>query len=234
MQISEYLVTFTFTVGVKNNNIFTQCSRLDIQWKNKRGIRKNSICILQEAHCTQKSSKTWAAEWGYTALFSSLASNKVGVTILLNNNFSFKILRQLWDKESRCSIVDLGVGDLTVNLCSMYAPKTDDPAFFKNAKEKMLSFKCDEIIIGGDFNLALDVSKDKTLFFFFFRSYFPLSVTVALHCTVAVVVLCLLVAFYFVPFSIVFVILSQRLFKVCYIASIGSTVGWHCNFVICK
>ena len=90
MQISEYLVTFTFTVGVKNNNIFTQCSRPDIQWKNKRGIRKNSICILQEAHCTEKSSKTWAAEWGYTALFSSLASNKVGVTILLNNNFFLK------------------------------------------------------------------------------------------------------------------------------------------------
>ena len=26
----------------------------------------------------------------------------------------------------------------------------------------MLSFKCDEIIIGGDFNLVLDVLKDKT------------------------------------------------------------------------
>jgi len=128
--------------------------------------------MLQEAHCTEKSSETWAAEWGYTALFSSLASNKVGVTILLNNNFSFKILRQLCDKESRCSIVDLEVGDLIVNLCSMYAPKTDDPAFFKNVNEKILSFKCDEIIIGRDFNLALDVSKDITFFFSFFAHIF--------------------------------------------------------------
>ena len=34
--------------------------------------------MLQEAHCTEKSSEVWAAEWGYTTLFSSLASNKVG------------------------------------------------------------------------------------------------------------------------------------------------------------
>jgi len=76
--------------------------------------------------------------------------------------------------------------------------------------EQMLSFKCDEIIIGGDFNLALDVSKDKTLVFFFFFllifSFVSCLNTVALYCTVAVVVLYLLVAFYFVRFSIVFVI----------------------------
>ena len=46
--------------------------------------------MLQEAHCTEKSSEAWAAEWGYTALFSSLASNKVGVAILFNNNFLLK------------------------------------------------------------------------------------------------------------------------------------------------
>ena len=45
--------------------------------------------MLQEAHCTEKSSEAWAAEWGYTALFSSLVSNKLGVAILFNNNFSF-------------------------------------------------------------------------------------------------------------------------------------------------
>ena len=56
------------------------------QWLKKK---KYSIYLLQEAHCTEKSSEVWAAEWGYTALFSSLASNKVGVAILFNN-FSFK------------------------------------------------------------------------------------------------------------------------------------------------
>ena len=117
--------------------------------------------MLQEAHCTEKSSEIWATEWSYTVLFRSLASNKVGVAILFNNNFSLKSLRQLSDKEGRYIIVDLEVGELTLTLCNIYAPNTDDPAFFKNVSEQMLSFKCDEIIIGGDFNLVLDVSKDK-------------------------------------------------------------------------
>lgn len=118
--------------------------------------------MLQEAHCTEKSPEDWAAESGYTALFSSLVSNKVGVAILFNNNLSFKILRQLCDKEGRYIIVDLEVGELTLTLCNIHAPNTDDPAFFKNVSKQMLSFKCDEIIIGGDFNFVLDVSKDKT------------------------------------------------------------------------
>ena len=69
--------------------------------KYSSGLKRTySIYMLQEAHCTEKSSEVWAAEWGYTTLFSSLASNKVGVASLFNNNFSFKILRQLCDKES--------------------------------------------------------------------------------------------------------------------------------------
>ena len=91
-----------------------------------------------------------------------MASNKVGVAVLFNNNFPFNILRQLCDKEGRYIIVDLEVGELILTLYNIYAPNTDDPAFFKNVSEQMLSFiECDEIIIGGDFNLVLDVSKDK-------------------------------------------------------------------------
>ena len=90
-------------------------------WLKKKNF---SIYMLQEAHCTEKSSKIWSAEWGYTTLFSSLASNKVGVAILLNNNFSFKILRQLCDKEGRYIIVGLEVGELTLTLCNIYAPNT--------------------------------------------------------------------------------------------------------------
>ena len=108
-----------------------------------------------------KASENWAAEWGYSALFSGRMSNKLGVAILFNNNFSFKILRQLCDKEGRYIFVDLEVGELTLTICNIYVPNTDDPVFFKTVSEQMLSFKCNEIILGGDFNLGLDISKDK-------------------------------------------------------------------------
>lgn len=177
--------------------------------KTREVFQKEKIRFASCKNLTvRKSLLREAAEWGYTALFSSLASNKVGVTILLNHNFSFKILRQLCDKQSRLSIVDLEVGDLTVNLCSFMLQKLMILLCLKTWTNKCYLFHlCDEIIIGGDFNLALDVSNDKTLFFFFFSlifSFVSCFNTVALYCTVAV--LYLLVAFYFVPFSIVCVI----------------------------
>ena len=47
-------------------------------------------------------------------------SNKLGVAILFNNNFSIKILRQLCDKEGRYIIVDLEVGELTLTIYLQY------------------------------------------------------------------------------------------------------------------
>ena len=78
--------------------------------------------MLQEVHCAERSFKTWAAEWGYKAFFSGLASNKAGVAILFNNNFTFKVLRPICDKEWRYIIIDLEVGELILTICNIYAP----------------------------------------------------------------------------------------------------------------
>ena len=82
------------------------------------------------------SSENWATEWGYTGFFSVLTSSKLGVTILFNNNFSLKILRQLCNKEGRYIIVDLEVGELTLMICNIYAPNIDDPVFSKTVSEQ--------------------------------------------------------------------------------------------------
>ena len=105
--------------------------------------------MLQEVHCREKSFETWAAEWGYTALCCGLATNKAGVGFLFNNNFTFKVLKLLCDKEGRCIIIDLVVGELTLTICNIYTPSKDDPTFFQNVSEQMTSFKCEEIIFGG-------------------------------------------------------------------------------------
>ena len=78
--------------------------------------------MLQEVHCAERSFKTWAAEWGYKAFFSGLASNKAGVAILFNNNFTFKVLRPICDKEWRYIVIDLEVGELILTICNIYAP----------------------------------------------------------------------------------------------------------------
>jgi len=117
--------------------------------------------MLQEVHCAERSFETWAAEWGYRAFFSGIASNKAGVVILFNNNFSVNVSRQICDKEGRYIIIDLEVGELILTVCIIYAPKKENPIFFQNVREQMIMFRCEEIILGGDFNLVMEVTKDK-------------------------------------------------------------------------
>ena len=42
-----------------------------------------------------------------------------------------------------------------------YAPNEDKPDFFKDISFYLQDFQCDEVIIGGDFNLVMDIKKDK-------------------------------------------------------------------------
>ena len=58
-------------------------------------------------------------------------------------------------------IVDIKSGSKTLILVNIYAPNNDDPSFSQNAFKRPLTFECEEIILGGDFNLVLDVQKTK-------------------------------------------------------------------------
>ena len=48
-----------------------------------------------------------------------------------------------------------------LTLVNIYAPNNDNATFSQNLLDQILSFECEEIILGGDFNLVMDVQKDK-------------------------------------------------------------------------
>ena len=120
-----------------------------------------SIYMLQEVHCCAVTSDLWASEWGYQALFSHCTSNKAGVGILFNNNFNFRVLKVFLDPNGRSIICDIEVNGKPITLANIYGPNDDDPNFFESFFEHLSDFQCEEIIIGGDFNLGLDIEKDK-------------------------------------------------------------------------
>ena len=120
-----------------------------------------SVYMLQEIHCSKETVDLWCAEWGYRAIFSSFSSQKAGVCFLFNNNFSFEITKQSIDPLCRFIILDLKTDDRVLTLLNIYGPNQDDPDFFKRVANLMLDFKCEDIIAGGDFNLVLDIEKDK-------------------------------------------------------------------------
>ena len=49
-----------------------------------------------------------------------------------------------------------------LTLVNIYAPNNDNPTFFQNFLDHLLSFECEEIIMGGDFNLVTGHSEGQT------------------------------------------------------------------------
>ena len=127
-------------------------------WLRKK---KYSIYMLQEVHCSEKSNPMWSAECRYKTIFRGLASNQSGVAVLFNNNFDFKIKKSFSDPNGRYIICDTETDKKYITLATLYAPNDDDPTFFETFFAHLLDFECDDIILGGDFNLVLDVTADK-------------------------------------------------------------------------
>ena len=144
---------------------------------NVRGLRDNAkrrevfnwlrskhfaIYMLQEAHCTENTNHVWSAEWGYQTIFSTYKSNKAGVCILFNNNFKLQIQKLFIDPLARFIICDINANEKNLTWANIYAPNDDNAAFFLDFFGPLDDFKCDDIIIAGDFNLVLDLEKDKS------------------------------------------------------------------------
>ena len=67
------------------------------------------------------------------------------------------------DPNGRFVICDIETNSKLLTLANVhvYAPNEDDPVFFQAVFGHLSSFHCEEIIIRGDFNLVLDLVKDK-------------------------------------------------------------------------
>ena len=117
--------------------------------------------MLQEVHCSENTIDLWACEWGYKTLFSCCASNKAGVSILFNNTFNLQIIKVFIDPNSRFIICDIEANSKLLTLGNIFTLNEDDPNFFRAFFDHLSSFHCEEIIIWGDFNLVLDLEKDK-------------------------------------------------------------------------
>ena len=92
---------------------------------------------------------------------SSFSSASDGVCILFNNNFQFEIISQFSDQEGRYIIIDMKINNKILTLVCIYAPNNNNPTFFQNPLDQILSFECEEVIMGGDLNLVMEVQKDK-------------------------------------------------------------------------
>ena len=119
------------------------------------------VIFVQESYCTDKNIKLWEAEWGNKWLYSPWTNQSRGTAIIVRPNLNCDIEEVLNDKNGRYVIANIKIDDSRYTLCNIYAPNEDDPNFFRDTFKTMGKYATENIIIGGDFNLTFNVSKDR-------------------------------------------------------------------------
>ena len=118
--------------------------------------------LLQETHSTIKDESLWQTQWGGKIVFSHGTSQSKGVTTLFKNKVNFKVnYPGNQDKHGRLVSVEIIVEGKKFRIFNIYAPNEDSPSFFYDLGELLHAARDEAFIIGGDFNLVLDVKKDK-------------------------------------------------------------------------
>ena len=105
------------------------------QLKNKKCL----ILFLQEVHYSKDKEVIWCAEWGYTAIFSSLSNGSVGVRILFNNVFEFQLLKTNSDPNGRFVINDIKTDSKTLTLVIICVPNNIEPSFVESVLKIILT-----------------------------------------------------------------------------------------------
>ena len=121
----------------------------------------NHIVCLQETHSVKEEEKIWSMQWNNTVYFSHANSKSAGTAILLNikQENKHKLLHS--DPNGRYVIIEIQIAKRKFVLCNLYGPNKDEPVFFTEIFAILASTETSELIITGDFNVALDVEMDR-------------------------------------------------------------------------
>ena len=123
---------------------------------------KADIICLQETHSTDMVQQGWELEFGSNECFwSHRTSSARGACVLVGRNANITVISSFSDAEGRTVGLIYEEAGERFKLLNIYAPNEDTPRFFLEAIE-MLDNQEGKRIILGDFNLVLDVEKDRT------------------------------------------------------------------------
>ena len=118
------------------------------------------ILILQETHSDQKTEKIWEQEWGGDTIFNHGATNSRGIAIFLQKGMKKAITNIYKCEEGRTIIMDLQENGQKITIAAIYAPNQHEPKYFQKIRNELKERGENKIII-GDFNLTLDIERDR-------------------------------------------------------------------------
>ena len=126
---------------------------------NKHRIHSD-ILILHETHSTPEMEHIWESEWGGKVIYAHGTNTARGVAAFMSKALYEQISNIHRDILGRLLIFDLKYDQQVVTIAAVYAPNEDRPDYFQQMAEVLRSRQEHKIVI-GDFNLVLDVEKDR-------------------------------------------------------------------------
>ena len=118
------------------------------------------VLVIIETHSIPANLDQWQKEWGGKIIMSHGESNARGVALCTKRETKLVLKNIEICNNGRYIIADIEENDVTVTCAAIYAPNKDCPAFFTGIAE-VLRQRGEHKIIIGDFNVVLDISKDR-------------------------------------------------------------------------
>ena len=120
------------------------------------------IVLLQETHSEKRILKIWESEWGRKWYASHKSTCSGGTAILINPKCkNITVNSVAYSNSGHYTICTVQIDNKKYSICNAYAPNNDSPEFFQKLMKDMDKYSEENIIIGGDFNLTLDCTKDR-------------------------------------------------------------------------
>ena len=136
----------------------TSTRQKTIQWYYAKKI---DITFAQETHSCEKTEQIWRDEWDGTIYFSHGDSNARGTCIFIRSHVQNEVHKVISDSNGRYVIIDIEIDGIRMTLASIYAPNDDSPEFIAEIIRHIESIPNDNRLIGGDYNLVLNLLLDK-------------------------------------------------------------------------
>ena len=122
--------------------------------------QRSDILFIQETHSCKTDEIVWESEWGGDIIYGHGETNARGVGIFLKKGMKDNVTNIHVNEDGRAIICDIKIDEYKLTLCNLYAPNKDTPSFFLNIQTE-LAERCENKMIIGDFNLVMNVHKDR-------------------------------------------------------------------------
>ena len=123
--------------------------------------KKLGIILLQETHSSIGEETLWQYEWGGKIIFAHGNSNSKGTAILIRQSFACEVKTTYANSTGGFLQIESEINDKNFTIFNVYASNKDDPNFFDTYFTKVNNFSNANLILGGDWNLVLNVLLDK-------------------------------------------------------------------------